>query len=147
MSSPAHQDIDEDAPQFREFIEGQGFEPGAQVELTGSKVAVLASGVLAVGSTALSATVRAPDSPGGLLDLLVRLPDGRTAQLPAAIAVSAPMATAQASPSLSKPTNDAAAFRTFDLYADRVAVLQRGRLTFVGPTAEYRDLHAEEIFT
>ena len=64
--------------------------------------------------------MRAPDSPGGLLDLLVRLPDGRTAQLPAAIAVSAPMATAQASPSLSKPTNDAAAFRTFDLYADRV---------------------------
>src|SRR2546427_9316638 len=34
-----------------------------------------------------------------------------------------------------------------ELYADRVAVLQRGRLTFVGPTAEYRELHAEEIFT
>ena len=34
-----------------------------------------------------------------------------------------------------------------DLYADRVAVLQRGRLTFVGRTAEYRELHAEEIFT
>jgi ABC-2 type transport system ATP-binding protein len=34
-----------------------------------------------------------------------------------------------------------------DLYADRVAVLQRGRLTFAGPTAEYRELHAEEIFT
>ena len=34
-----------------------------------------------------------------------------------------------------------------DLYADRVAVLQRGRLTFVGPTTEYRELHAEEIFT
>ena len=34
-----------------------------------------------------------------------------------------------------------------DLYADRVAVLQRGRLTFAGGTAEYRDLHAEEIFT
>ncbi len=34
-----------------------------------------------------------------------------------------------------------------ELYADRVAVLQRGRMTFVGPTAEYRDLHAEEIFT
>jgi ABC-type multidrug transport system ATPase subunit len=34
-----------------------------------------------------------------------------------------------------------------ELYADRVAVLQRGRLTFLGPTAEYRRLHAEEIFT
>jgi ABC-2 type transport system ATP-binding protein len=34
-----------------------------------------------------------------------------------------------------------------ELYADRVAVLQRGRLTFVGPTAAYRELHAEEIFT
>ena len=34
-----------------------------------------------------------------------------------------------------------------DLYADRVAVLQRGRLTFVGPTADYRQFHAEEIFT
>jgi ABC-type multidrug transport system ATPase subunit len=34
-----------------------------------------------------------------------------------------------------------------ELYADRVAVLQRGRLTFAGPTAEYRELHAEEIFT
>jgi len=33
-----------------------------------------------------------------------------------------------------------------DLYADRVAVLQRGRLTFAGPTAEYDQLHAEEIF-
>jgi ABC-2 type transport system ATP-binding protein len=33
-----------------------------------------------------------------------------------------------------------------DLYADRVAVLQRGRLTFAGPTAEYDRLHAEEIF-
>jgi ABC-2 type transport system ATP-binding protein len=34
-----------------------------------------------------------------------------------------------------------------ELYADRVAVLQRGQLTFVGQTAEYRELHAEEIFT
>ena len=34
-----------------------------------------------------------------------------------------------------------------ELYADRVAVLQRGRLTFVGTTAQYRELHAEEIFT
>ena len=34
-----------------------------------------------------------------------------------------------------------------ELYADRVAVLQRGQLTFVGPTARYRELHAEEIFT
>ena len=34
-----------------------------------------------------------------------------------------------------------------ELYADRVAVLQRGRLTFVGPTPEYHELHAEEIFT
>jgi ABC-2 type transport system ATP-binding protein len=33
-----------------------------------------------------------------------------------------------------------------DLYADRVAVLQRGQLTFAGPTAEYDRLHAEEIF-
>jgi ABC-2 type transport system ATP-binding protein len=33
-----------------------------------------------------------------------------------------------------------------DLYANRVAVLQRGRLTFAGPTAEYDRLHAEEIF-
>jgi ABC-2 type transport system ATP-binding protein len=34
-----------------------------------------------------------------------------------------------------------------DLYADRVAVLQRGRLTFDGPCAEYERLHADEIFT
>jgi ABC-2 type transport system ATP-binding protein len=34
-----------------------------------------------------------------------------------------------------------------ELYADRVAVLQRGRLTFLGDTADYRELHAEEIFT
>jgi ABC-2 type transport system ATP-binding protein len=34
-----------------------------------------------------------------------------------------------------------------DLYADRVAVLQRGQLTFDGPTAKYRELHAEEIFS
>jgi ABC-2 type transport system ATP-binding protein len=34
-----------------------------------------------------------------------------------------------------------------DLYADRVAVLQRGRLTFAGPTAAYRELHADEVFT
>lgn len=33
-----------------------------------------------------------------------------------------------------------------DLYADRVAVLQRGQLTFAGPTAEYDRLHAQEIF-
>jgi ABC-2 type transport system ATP-binding protein len=33
-----------------------------------------------------------------------------------------------------------------DLYADRVAVLQRGGLTFVGPTSEYDRLHAEELF-
>jgi ABC-type multidrug transport system ATPase subunit len=33
-----------------------------------------------------------------------------------------------------------------DLYADRVAVLQRGRVTFAGPTAEYDRLHAQEIF-
>jgi len=34
-----------------------------------------------------------------------------------------------------------------DLYADRVAVLQRGALTFVGPTAQYDELHAEEVFS
>jgi ABC-2 type transport system ATP-binding protein len=33
-----------------------------------------------------------------------------------------------------------------DLYANRVAVLQRGALTFAGPVAEYDRLHAEEIF-
>jgi ABC-2 type transport system ATP-binding protein len=33
-----------------------------------------------------------------------------------------------------------------ELYADRVAVLQRGTLTFLGPTTDYRRLHAEEIF-
>jgi ABC-2 type transport system ATP-binding protein len=31
-----------------------------------------------------------------------------------------------------------------DRYADRVAVLQRGRLTFDGPTPEWDRLHAEE---
>jgi ABC-2 type transport system ATP-binding protein len=34
-----------------------------------------------------------------------------------------------------------------ELYADRVAVLQRGLVTFAGPTADYRQLHAEEIFS
>jgi ABC-2 type transport system ATP-binding protein len=34
-----------------------------------------------------------------------------------------------------------------DLYADRVAVLQRGRLTFLGETAEYDRLHEEEVFS
>jgi ABC-2 type transport system ATP-binding protein len=34
-----------------------------------------------------------------------------------------------------------------DLYADRVAVLQRGKLTFDGPRADYDRLHAEEVFT
>jgi ABC-2 type transport system ATP-binding protein len=34
-----------------------------------------------------------------------------------------------------------------DLYADRVAVLQRGQLTFDGPCADYDRLHADEIFT
>jgi ABC-2 type transport system ATP-binding protein len=33
-----------------------------------------------------------------------------------------------------------------DLYADRVAVLQHGALTFVGPTVEYGRLHEEEIY-
>jgi ABC-type multidrug transport system ATPase subunit len=34
-----------------------------------------------------------------------------------------------------------------DLYARRVAVLQRGRLTFLGSAAEYGELHAEEVFS
>ena len=34
-----------------------------------------------------------------------------------------------------------------DLYADRVAILQHGTVTFVGPTAEYDELHAEEVFS
>jgi ABC-2 type transport system ATP-binding protein len=34
-----------------------------------------------------------------------------------------------------------------ELYADRVGVLQRGRLTFAGPTEEYERLHAEEVFS
>ena len=38
-------------------------------------------------------------------------------------------------------------FEELDLYADRVAVLQRGRLTFAGSTADYRGLHADEVFT
>jgi ABC-2 type transport system ATP-binding protein len=34
-----------------------------------------------------------------------------------------------------------------DLYSDRVAVLQRGRLTFLGETVEYDRLHEEEVFS
>ncbi len=33
-----------------------------------------------------------------------------------------------------------------ELYADRVAVLQRGRVSFAGPVAEYERLHAGEVF-
>ena len=34
-----------------------------------------------------------------------------------------------------------------ELYATRVAVLQRGRLTFTGPVDEYERVHAEEVFS
>jgi ABC-type multidrug transport system ATPase subunit len=34
-----------------------------------------------------------------------------------------------------------------DLYATRVAVLQRGRLTFTGAVEEYERVHAEEVFS
>jgi ABC-type multidrug transport system ATPase subunit len=34
-----------------------------------------------------------------------------------------------------------------DLYATRVAVLQRGVLTFTGPVDEYERVHAEEVFS
>jgi ABC-type multidrug transport system ATPase subunit len=34
-----------------------------------------------------------------------------------------------------------------ELYADRVAVLQRGRLVFAGPVEEYERVHAEEVFS
>jgi ABC-2 type transport system ATP-binding protein len=34
-----------------------------------------------------------------------------------------------------------------ELYATRVAVLQRGRLTFAGPVEEYERVHAEEVFS
>jgi ABC-type multidrug transport system ATPase subunit len=34
-----------------------------------------------------------------------------------------------------------------ELYADRVAVLQRGRLVFAGPVQEYERVHAEEVFS
>ena len=34
-----------------------------------------------------------------------------------------------------------------ELYATRVAVLQRGRLRFAGPVDEYERVHAEEVFT
>ena len=34
-----------------------------------------------------------------------------------------------------------------DLYANRVAVLQRGRLVFAGPVDEYERVHAEEVFS
>jgi ABC-2 type transport system ATP-binding protein len=34
-----------------------------------------------------------------------------------------------------------------ELYATRVAVLQRGRLTFAGPVDEYERVHAEEVFS
>ena len=34
-----------------------------------------------------------------------------------------------------------------DLYATRVAVLQRGRLTFTGSVDEYERVHAEEVFS
>lgn len=34
-----------------------------------------------------------------------------------------------------------------DLYATRVAVLQRGRLRFAGPVDEYERVHAEEVFS
>jgi ABC-2 type transport system ATP-binding protein len=33
-----------------------------------------------------------------------------------------------------------------DLHANRVAVLQRGQIVFVGPTSEYDRLHADELF-
>jgi hypothetical protein len=56
-------------------IKGRRFEPGARVELRSSNLRVTASTVLALGSATITATVLAPDSPGALLDLLVRLPD------------------------------------------------------------------------
>jgi ABC-type multidrug transport system ATPase subunit len=34
-----------------------------------------------------------------------------------------------------------------ELYAETVAILQHGRLTFLGPIAKYRELHAEEVFS
>jgi ABC-2 type transport system ATP-binding protein len=34
-----------------------------------------------------------------------------------------------------------------ELYADQVAVLQRGRLIFAGPVDEYERVHAEEVFS
>jgi len=102
-------------------IKGRKFEPGAQVELRSSNLGVAASKVLTLGSATITATVLAPDSPGALLDLLVRLPDGRSVQLPAAITIAASPATARIEPLLNRPTNDTAAFRRFDLNADRVA--------------------------
>ena len=34
-----------------------------------------------------------------------------------------------------------------DRYADRVAILRRGKLTFIGETAEYDRLHEQEVFS
>jgi len=102
-------------------IKGRKFEPGAQVELRNSNVRVAASKVLALGSNTITATVQPPDSPGALLDLVVRLPDGRSYQLPAAITIAAPAALAKIKSSLSRPTNDTSAFLRFDLNAHRIA--------------------------
>ncbi|HEY2954483.1 MAG TPA: hypothetical protein VGK89_04470 [Candidatus Eisenbacteria bacterium] len=123
-SAPALESVDpREIPARRQAvltIKGHEFAAGTQVTLRGGDLRIPASSVLLLGPTALAATVEAPDSPGALLDVLVRLPDGRGAQMPAAVTIAASPSSAQAGESFSKPTNDAAAFRKFDLYADRI---------------------------
>ena len=102
-------------------IRGRDFLPGAQVELRDADSRAVATKVVVLGGTLINATIKPPDSPGAQLDLAVRLPDGRSALLPSAIGVSPMTLVPQNASSTAKPTNDAAAFRKFDLNADRVS--------------------------
>jgi flagellar hook capping protein FlgD len=73
--------------------------------------------------TQIIATSTVPAVPGQPLDLFVRMPDGRSARLSNAVLVSPQDVNSPQACTFNVPTDDAAGYKTFDLYSDRTAAV------------------------
>lgn len=104
-------------------ITGANLDPRASLDLEQSDVRIPATFVAAPDTRRLVADLYVPNIPGKSLDVIVRLPDGRQGRLADGVTVGELPAGALAATTWYRPTNDSAAFRVFDIYADRTAAV------------------------
>jgi hypothetical protein len=106
----------------RLVFSGKRLTAGTEVSLRGPHLEIAAKNVVASGSTSLEATVTAPNTPGSLMDVVARFPDGRSTSLSSAIAITAAAPVAPPPAGYVRPSNDSSAFHNINLNSDLTGI-------------------------